>query len=284
MTDLDSQLNATTSIRSLSRSDQPQEQILSSHEGDSSESEESTYESTTDDSITISDNELSPQQPSCSPKDKVTVIPFPKRYTVRLIENVEITPGIIHFKSASTQTTQDSNSMEPSNNILPASPPETQQRSLQVNSASVLAITASCQGKKPEMSTNATKEAKTKCNPAAKPIPGRVMTAMMEEFMEHQEQKEIGSSKDFEATKQTNSEISLDKTVVSTGYCIIEKKVPEEHVVNVNVVSAQNSSCSPIVRIGSGESSAKSTARLTQRKDKTSVDNSQDHSVLSTEE
>ena len=72
--------------------------------------------------------------------------------------------------------------------------------------------------------------------------------------------------------------------MVSTGYCVIEKKNSEERVVNVNVVTAQNSSCSPIVRRGSVESSAKLTARLDQRKDETIEDISQDHSALSTEE
>ena len=97
MTDLDSQFNTSTPIKEPLRSGQSQNRLSSSQEGELIESRENTNESNTNNSITISDNEYSPQNSFCQPKDKVTVIPFPKLYTVRYIENVSITPGITQY-------------------------------------------------------------------------------------------------------------------------------------------------------------------------------------------
>ena len=200
MTDLDNQVKTATPTAPIVKSEQLQNQLLSSDDTGTVGFKENLNESVSNDSVIISKN---------GPYSR-NLLRF-KNGELRVIKKTLITPGIRYFKDT-PPTEQTSEDMEPASNFPSTSSSGTQQDISQVTSVSVCAITASDQSGKPNSSVGSNKEIQPEGMKMIKPMDSKVMATMLEEFMEQQEEIEArkmrnGDDKAYgEKTDNTNSE------------------------------------------------------------------------------
>ena len=257
--DLDHQVNHTSTIVPQVKSEKAQQMHLSSDRIEPIKSKEETEDVK---KVAIILKETMSQDNNSIEKEKMAGTPFSNH--THIIKGVLKDPESTHNPASEGQLSED---MELA---------KLQQDNPQVSSVSVYAITTSDQpeGSNPSARTN--QGAEQHCKPTRRPITNKVMTTLMEDFMEQQEKmasrREISQEdgKPSDNIKYIDSDKSEqysrpERSIASTGYCTIETKNSEKPTVNINMVRIQANSCSK--KKGTEMSSATLPARHDQQED-----------------
>ena len=265
-TDLDRQINFTTTTVHQAKSEQTKQRSTDS--SDHRRSEEDTEE--INKAMTPLDGNK-PQDHILNEKEELVKTPSPAHLCISkgALKNPEST-----IKSAKSE-------------FLPQPSTELQQDNPRNSCASVYAITTSDQSEEDNSSERTTQRRKQDYNHTGKPITSKVMTILMEEFMEQQEKmvtrkeesQENGKSCDsinYTNSNEDEQDGHREQSIASTGYCTIETNNSEKSTVNVNMVKAQDNSSSKR-KIGTEMSSAALPARHIQQEGAVSKTNSQDY-------